>query len=91
LSDLQRLDKWIWFARVVRTRSLAARLVGEGHVRVNGQRVLAAGKPVRPGDVLTIALAGGVRVLRVRAAGARRGGVAEASGLFDELTEKTTE
>ncbi len=83
----QRLDTWIWFARVVRTRSLAARLIAEGHVRVNAQRTVTAAKPVKPGDVLTIALEGRVRVLRVRAAGARRAGFPEARLLYDELTD----
>jgi ribosome-associated heat shock protein Hsp15 len=82
----QRLDKWLWFARVTRTRSLAARLVMEGHVRLNARRVQTPAKPVVPGDVLTIALDQQVRVLRVVAPGKRRGGFPEASLLFEELT-----
>ena len=60
----QRLDKWLWFARVARTRSLAARLVAEGHVRLNARRIETPAKGVGPGDVLTIALERHVRVLR---------------------------
>jgi len=86
MADKQRLDKWLWFARVVRTRSLAARLVGEGHVRVNAQRIETPAKPVGPGDVLTIALERQVRVLRIVAIAARRGGAEEAKHLFEELT-----
>lgn len=85
-AEKQRLDKWLWFARVVRTRSLAARLVGEGHVRVNAQRTETPAKPVGPGDVLTIALERQVRVLRIVAIAPRRGGAQEASRLFEELT-----
>ena len=69
-AEKQRLDKWLWFARVVKTRSLAARLVEAGHVRVNAVRVDNAAKGVRLGDVLTVALdRGGVRVLRGPPAG----------------------
>jgi ribosome-associated heat shock protein Hsp15 len=82
----QRLDKWLWFARVVRSRSLAARLVAEGHVRLNARRIETPAKPVGPGDVLTIALERQVRVLKVVAPGACRGGFSEASHLFEELT-----
>ena len=83
----QRLDKWIWFARVVKTRALAAKLVSEGHVRVNAQRVDTPAKPVGPGDVLTIALDRRVLVLRIVAAGTRRGPSNEARLLFEDLTE----
>ena len=87
VAEKQRLDKWLWFARVVKTRSLAARLVGEGHVRVNAVRVDNAAKGVRPGDVLTVALdRGGVRVLRVLRPGDRRGQFAEARTLFEDLS-----
>lgn len=82
----QRLDKWLWFARVTKTRGLAARLVSDGHVRVNARRVENPAKPVVPGDVLTIALGRSVRVLKVIAPGERRGSFPEASRLFEELT-----
>ena len=81
----QRIDKWLWFARVVKTRSLAARLVEAGHVRVNGRRTDNAAKTLRAGDVLTIALERQVRLLRVVADGDRRGPSAEASLLFEDL------
>jgi len=82
----QRLDKWLWFARVVKTRSLAARLVAGGFVRVNARRVQSPAKSIGPGDVLTIALDCRVRVLRVIAPAARRLSAGEASLLFEELT-----
>jgi ribosome-associated heat shock protein Hsp15 len=62
--DRQRIDKWLWHARVVRTRSAAAALAASGHVRVNGQRIDAASRSLRASDVVTIALDRGVRVLR---------------------------
>ncbi len=86
-ADRQRLDKWLWFARVVKTRSLAARLVSDGHVRINAVRVDNPAKGVRTGDVLTVALdRGSVRVLRVVLPGERRGPFAEARTLFDDLS-----
>jgi ribosome-associated heat shock protein Hsp15 len=86
MDERQRLDKWLWFARVAKTRSLAARLVAEGHVRLNSRRIETPARTVAPGDVLTIALERRVRVLKVVAAGTRRGGFSEASRLFDELS-----
>ncbi len=86
MVDRQRLDKWLWFARVVKTRSLAAKLVTDGHVRLNGSRIEASAHPVSPGDVLTIALERQVRVLRVLAPGLRRESYPEAKRLFEELT-----
>jgi ribosome-associated heat shock protein Hsp15 len=85
MADKQRLDKWLWFARVVKTRSLAAKLVIEGHVRVNAQRVETPAKPVGPGDVLTIALENRVAVLRIVGIGTRRGPFSEARLLFEDL------
>ncbi|ACB96696.1 RNA-binding S4 domain-containing protein [Beijerinckia indica] len=87
MTERQRLDKWLWFARVVKTRTLAARLVTDGHVRLNSQKVTTPAKPIGAGDILTIALETKVRVLRVVAPGLRRGGYPEAKLLFEELTE----
>ena len=82
----QRIDKWLWHARVVRTRSDAAALAGSGHIRVNGKRVEAASQPVRLGDVLTIALDRAVRVIEVAGFCERRGGAPLARSLYHELT-----
>ena len=87
--DRQRVDKWMWHARLVRTRTAAAALADEGHVRVNGVRIDAASRPVRVGDVLTVALDRRVRVVAVRGFAARRGGPAEAAVLFDDLAAPT--
>ncbi|MGE3245659.1 MAG: RNA-binding S4 domain-containing protein [Beijerinckiaceae bacterium] len=83
----QRLDKYLWFARVVKSRTLAAKLVGSGHVRVNSERVVTPAKAVAPGDVLTISLDRQVRVLKVLAPGSRRGPYEEARLLYEDLTE----
>jgi ribosome-associated heat shock protein Hsp15 len=84
--DRQRVDKWLWHARVVRTRPAAAALAVAGHVRINGVRVDAASRSVRPGDVVTIALDRGVRVLKVRGHAERRGSAQLARALYEELS-----
>ncbi len=81
-TSSQRIDKWLWCARFLKSRSLAADLVEEGHVRVNGRRMDGPDKPVRVGDVLTIALERRVIVARVLSLAARRGPASEAQQLY---------
>ena len=83
--DRQRLDKWLWHARVVKARSRAAVLIEAGHVRLNGTRETAPGHAVKAGDVLTIALDRGVRVLKVLGFSQRRGDAAAARVLYEDL------
>lgn len=80
-----RIDKWLWQARFVKSRSLAAKLVSETGVRVNGQRASKPAAAVRPGDVLTFVLGRHVRVIRVLALGVRRGPAPEAQALYADL------
>ncbi len=80
-----RLDKWLWFARVVRTREIARELAESGHVRINGQRTTSASRLVRIGDVLTIALPSRVRVLRVVDIAERRGPAEAGAALYAEV------
>ena len=83
--DRQRLDKWLWHARVVKARTSAAALVEAGHVRINGVREKAPGHQVKVGDVLTIGLDRGVRILKVVGFSERRGDAVAARVLYDEL------
>ena len=80
----QRLDKWLWIARVVKTREAAARLVESGHVRVNSQKTLKPGHCVKPGDVLTIVLNSRVRVMHITGLAERRGPADAARVLYEE-------
>ena len=80
-----RLDKWLWHARFFKTRSLAAKLAGGGHVRVNGVRVSKPSYSVAAGDVLTFPQARRVRVVRIVATGERRGPAPEAQALYEDL------
>lgn len=82
----QRIDKWLFFARILRSRSLAARLVQAGRVRVNGDKIDQASDLVKTGDVLTLNLDRRIAVLRVLAPGERRGPFAEARLLYDDLS-----
>lgn len=86
-EEHQRIDKWLWHARVVRTRTAAAKLASSGFVRVNGTRIDAASRAVRPGDVVTVALDRSVRVLKVIGLAARRGSAEAARQICEDLTE----
>ncbi len=84
--DRQRVDKWLWHARVVRTRSDAAALTEAGFVRLNGRRVTAPSQPVRIGDVVTLALDRTVKVMEVAGFCERRGAAPAARALYRDLT-----
>lgn len=84
--DRQRIDKWLWHARVVRTRSAASALVSSGHVRVNGERGTAPSRLLRANDVVTVALDRQVRILKVAGFAERRGDAEAAQALYADLT-----
>ena len=86
-AGFQRLDKWLWFARLAKSRTLAARLVEEGQVRVNRVKVEKPALAIKPGDVLTLSLGAQIRVLRVLNPGTRRGPATEASTLYEDVTD----
>ncbi|WP_173933514.1 RNA-binding S4 domain-containing protein [Chelativorans sp. Marseille-P2723] len=82
----QRIDKWLFFARVVKSRSLAAKLAQAGRIRVNRTKIDQASHIVRPGDVLTITLDRRILVYRILGPGVRRGPAQEARLLYEDLT-----
>jgi ribosome-associated heat shock protein Hsp15 len=82
----QRLDKWLWFTRLVKSRTQAAGLVTEGKVRLNRQRVEKPSQAVHIGDVVTATVHRRVFVAKVLGLGARRGPATEARLLYEELT-----
>ncbi len=86
MSEAQsvRIDKWLFFARFFKTRSLAARIVSDGGVRVNGVRAAKPAATVRAGDTLAFSQGRKTRVVVVRAPGARRGPAAEAELLYED-------
>ena len=83
-----RLDKFLWFARIVKTRGQAQAMAEDGRLRLNGRVVDKAHAPVRAGDVLGFAQRGEVRVLKIEALPLRRGPPAEARTLYSELTSE---
>jgi ribosome-associated heat shock protein Hsp15 len=83
--DRQRIDRWLWHARLVRTRDAAAALAGAGYVRVNGMRIDAPSRMVRTGDVVTVALDRRVRVLKVTGFRDRRGPAGTGETLYEDL------
>ena len=88
MAESQRLDKFLWFARIVKTRALAQQLAEEGRIRIDGRVVDRAHASVRIGEVLSFAVRGEVRVLRVERLPVRRGPPAEARTLYCELTSE---
>jgi ribosome-associated heat shock protein Hsp15 len=88
-GERQRIDKWLWHARLVRTRTAAAALAGSGRVRINGQRIDAPSRSVRSGDVVTVALSQVVRLIRITGFAARRGSPGKARQLYVDLTQPT--
>ncbi len=83
-TEEQRLDKWLWYARLVKSRTLAAKLVEAGCIRVNRQRVVKAAATVKCGDVLTATLHGRVRVIEILGLGERRVPASAAQTLYAE-------
>ena len=88
-DDACRADVWLWRARFFKTRSLAAKFVDEGRVRLTraGQegRLDKCARPVKVGDSLVFALGGRLTAVRVEAMGERRGPPAEARALYSPL------
>jgi ribosome-associated heat shock protein Hsp15 len=86
--ERQRLDKWLWHARVVKARTSAAALIEAGHVRLNSAREKAPGHSVKIGDVLTVSLDNSVRVLKVVGFAERRGDASAARLLYADLQDR---
>lgn len=83
--ETQRIDRLLWMLRLTRTRGAAQVLVGEGHIRLNGRRVMRAAQAIAAGDVLTLPLGPTVHVLEILGIPARRGPAAEARACYREI------
>jgi len=84
-GDGQRLDKWLWYARFFKSRSLATKLCQSGKVRVNGMVTKKAHQAIRVDDVLTFPKERDIRVIKVLDPGVRRGPASEAQALYQDL------
>lgn len=87
-ATTQRLDKWLWFARVAKSRTLAATAVAEGKIRVNSVKADKPSQALKVGDVITSRLSRTVRIVKVVGLGERRGPAAEAQRLYEDLTPR---
>ena len=86
VSSSQRVDQWLWFARITKSRTLAQELIARGKVRLNRAKIDKPSTPVKPGDVLTLVVGPAVRSLEIVAIGLRRGPATEARLLFVDHT-----
>jgi ribosome-associated heat shock protein Hsp15 len=87
-----RLDRFLWHARIVKTRAFAQALAGSGHLRIDGRAVDRAAAPVRVGNVLTfVDHRGAVRAIRIAVLPARRGPPAEARACYADLANVSQE
>jgi len=84
-EDWLRADKWLWFARFFKTRSLATKACTNGQIRIDGTIVSKANSKLKVGDVLTFAQGQHIRVIKVLALGIRRGPAVEAQALYEDL------
>lgn len=87
MNEHLRIDKWLWHARIFKTRALAQQAAASGLIRLNGNRIGKSSTNVTPGDVLTLPRGREVVALRVLALGTRRGPAPEAQALYEILTE----
>ena len=82
-----RLDRFLFFIRLVKSRTIAQHAIDEGHVRIDGRRVEKSNEQVRAGSIVALPLRGQVRILRVLALPSRRGPASEARACYEELTQ----
>ena len=84
--DSLRVDKYLWFARFFKTRSLATKRANGGRIRINGNKIKKSSDTVSIGDILTFAQGNEIRVIRVLNLGTRRGPAQEAQNLYEDIT-----
>lgn len=87
-GSVQRIDQWLWFARIAKSRTLAQALIERGKVRVNREKVYKTSMIVRPGDILTLSLGPRVISIEILGIGSRRGPASEAAALYRDLTPR---
>lgn len=85
MADTMRLDRWLWWVRLAKTRSAAQGIAADGRLRIDGRVIDRAHAAVRIGNVLTYASGGGVRVVRIEALPHRRGPAPEAQACYRRL------
>ncbi|HVF93798.1 MAG TPA: RNA-binding S4 domain-containing protein [Sphingomonas sp.] len=86
MAESMRLDRFLWFARLAKSRDTARDIAVDGHLRIDGRAIDRAHAPVRIGNILTFAHGSRIRVVRIEALPARRGPAPEAQACYQELT-----
>jgi ribosome-associated heat shock protein Hsp15 len=81
-----RIDKFLWFARITKTRALAQQLAEAGHIRIDGRRIDRAHATVKQSETITLMIHGELRILRIEVLPARRGPPAEARACYRDLS-----
>ena len=87
-TERLRLDKWLWYARFFKTRSIATKFCLSGRLRVNGEPTGKAHYAARVGDVLTFPIGSEVRIVRILGLGERRGPAPKAQALYEDLAPR---
>ena len=85
-DDLVRIDRFLFFIRLVKSRTVAQHVIDEGHVRIDGKRVEKSSEEVRAGSVVALPLHGQVRIVRILSLPQRRGPASEARSCYEDLT-----
>jgi ribosome-associated heat shock protein Hsp15 len=85
MSDTMRLDRFLWFARLTKTRPAAQAIAADGHLRIDGRPTDRAHAAIRPGNILTFAQGPRIRVIRIESLPVRRGPAPEARACYIDL------
>ena len=85
-ENRNRIDKWLWYARQTKTRSLAQKLIASGKVRVNREKIVSAAKLVGTDDVVTLTLPLDIKILKIVKCGVKRGPFSQAQLLYEDLS-----
>ncbi|MDZ4792373.1 MAG: RNA-binding S4 domain-containing protein [Hyphomicrobiales bacterium] len=90
-NQAQRLDKWLWHARLTKSRSMASKLIADGKVRVNRDKILKPSQTVKVGDVFTLIIRGHLHAGRVLSMTDRRVGPSDVNPLYEDLSPSIAE
>ena len=91
MTEKIRLDTWLWYARFYKSRSLSAKAILSGKLRVNSSKIIKPASKVKINDVLTINHINMVRIIQVQSLGSRRGPASEAQKLYNDLAGDITD
>ena len=79
-----RVDKWLWYARFFKTRSLSSRFITANGIKLNGKKIFKQSALVSPGDRVTLSMGNDLKIIEILNCGSRRGPASEAQLLYCE-------